>query len=662
MKTSSREVVFRLLGHRRSAALSPHWLIAEPPIARPWSQDVIYFALTDRFYDGDPTNDVPAGSDPSLFDRTQTNIDRYHGGDFRGLELALSTGYFNDLGVTALWITPPVRNVWYSAFDGNDAPKTGYHGYWAQDFLDIDPHLVSRRSLDDKRAYPDSRDGRMQHYKDLVTLAHSRGIKVIQDIVCNHAGPVFYYDANDNGKFDRDQKDEWIQPFRHDGPYTDARWAETPAWDQHRAAPAGPVMVLGKEVKTTGAIGDLESYGRRGMSPGSLGKSDGEEIECDFFGLRDFWTAPASPHFDALVNDFVEIYAFYVEEIGVDGFRIDTVKHVHHAFWDAFTERLRKRLGPERAKNLILFGEVYDGSPVKTGEYTYRLGWPTDRGPCLDAVLDFPFCFAVRSYLRNPDKPFGTTRDLENAFLSLLPTPRAKQQRPDYNPTPGSDGLNSEQKIVNFIENHDGLNRFRVQGVSERRNLLANALMLLSPGTPCLYYGTEAGLEDPQGKIGTDTETGRLTFVHAGDGKKLEVVEKQASFQGIVALCALRRTLPALTQGNTNRLSVDNDAASTDDGWFAFARGGDAIDPVIVIVNASDQERAIGTPGNGLKLVSAEGKPLLGRGDRLERLPVSGLDVVGTRFADPAVQWREDVPQIAVRVGPESINLYRCVR
>jgi len=98
-----------------------------------------------------------------------------------------------------------VRNVWHASYDLHDAPKTGYHGYWAQNFLDIDPHLVSAHSLDGRHEYPDTREGRMQHYKDLVELAHSKGIKIVQDIVCNHAGPVFYYDANDNGSFDRKQ-------------------------------------------------------------------------------------------------------------------------------------------------------------------------------------------------------------------------------------------------------------------------------------------------------------------------------------------------------------------------------------------------------------------------------------------------------------------------
>lgn len=80
----------------------------------------------------------------------------------RWLELAIQSGYFKDLGVTALWITPPVRNVWKS---GQGPGATGYHGYWPQDFLDIDPHLTSATSLKGE-PYPDSAEGRMQHYRD----------------------------------------------------------------------------------------------------------------------------------------------------------------------------------------------------------------------------------------------------------------------------------------------------------------------------------------------------------------------------------------------------------------------------------------------------------------------------------------------------------------
>ena len=173
--------------------------------ARPWSEDVIYFVMADRFRDADTSNNIPKDSDQKLYDPTQENINLYHGGDLRGLEKAIKTGYFNDLGVTALWLTPVLKNVWRSGYDLGGW-KSGYHGYWTQDWLDIDPHLVSRESLDGK-PYSDDANGRMEHYRDFVKLAHSKGIKVIQDVVLNHAGPVFYYDADNDGVFDEGEKD-----------------------------------------------------------------------------------------------------------------------------------------------------------------------------------------------------------------------------------------------------------------------------------------------------------------------------------------------------------------------------------------------------------------------------------------------------------------------
>lgn len=331
----------------------------------------------------------------------------------------------------------------------------------------------------------------MQHYKDFVALAHGKGMKVIQDVVCNHAGPVFFYDANGNGKFDDGVRAEWIQPFKADGFYDNAMWANHPAWNQVRTEPGGPQTILGHAVKTTGALAQLDAYGRKGFSDDSLGKSDGSERKCDFFALRDFWTAPGSPVFERIVDEFVEIYAFYIEEIGIDGLRIDTVKHVDHEFWDAFTERLRQRVGPERAKRLLLFGEVYDGNATKLGDYTYRTDFPARRDPCLDSLLNFTFCFAAREFLRSTPGQTGDPHPLERALKALA----AKQgDRENYNVTPGADGLRAREKLVNFVENHDGLNRFRVAGISERRNLLAQALTLTVQGIPCLYSGTESAL------------------------------------------------------------------------------------------------------------------------------------------------------------------------
>ena len=543
---------------RVTILISLIFAIVSSAVARPWSDDVMYFVMTDRFLDGDPANDSPPGCDAALYDPHQSDISRYMGGDLRGLEKAIDSGYFNDLGVTALWLTPVVKNVWRSGYDLGGW-KTGYHGYWAQDWLDIDPHLTSRVSLTGK-PYSDDAEGRMEHYRDFVKLAHSKGIKVIQDVVLNHAGPVFYYDANGDGVFDVSKKDEWVQPFMHDGFHANAKWADVPKWNAERTQPDGPRELLGKTIATKGVLSRLDSYGRKGFSNDSLGKTDGEEVMCDFFSLRDFWTAPDGAHFDELVDEFVEIYAFYLTTVGVDGLRIDTVKHVHHQFWDAFTKRLRTRLGSAAADKL-LFGEIYDADPAVLGRYTWRSDWPAIKEPELDAVLDFNTCFSARTYLRQAGKHFGTAADLEKSLATRTAINPSKG-RPFYNPNPGADGLNSQQKIVTFIENHDGLNRFRVEGITARRNRLAQGLVMTLPGIPCLYYGTESAMLDKGGRINEDGETGRMMLFPRRDGPTMADVKVSASFSEIRALAILRERLPVLRTGSMIPLWVDNDSGS----------------------------------------------------------------------------------------------------
>ena len=566
--------------------------------ARPWSDDVMYFAMTDRFSDGDLSNNTPVGCDPALFDPKQEDIARYQGGDLRGLENALQANYFNDLGVTALWLTPVVRNVWRSGYDLGGW-KSGYHGYWTQDWLDIDPHLVSKKSLKGE-AYPDSVEGRMEHYRDFVKLAHAKGIKVIQDVVINHAGPVFYYDADGDGVFDYSEKEEWIQPFKRDGFHDNAKWINIPKWNALRTQPDGKRKLLGVEVATQGTLSQLDSFGRKGFSDDSLGKSDGEEVTCDFFSLRDYWTDPKGEHFDALVNEFVEIYHFYLTTLGVDGLRLDTVKHVHAEFWDAFTERLRKRLGPAAAEKLI-FGEIYDGDPARLGKYTWRTDWREKPEPALDSVLDFNFCFSAREYLRKPGSDFGSPALLEKSLATRKAAD--SEQRPFYNPNPGPDGLNSQQKMITFIENHDGLNRFRVAGVTEERNRLAQGLLMTLPGIPCLYYGTEISLLDKNGKIGEDGETGRLMYFRHRNGPSMKEVKSSATFREISQLAALRAKLPVLRTGDLIPLWVDSAASPDDDGVFAFARATeDGESFAVVVINASAEERVTSSGDHQMQL------------------------------------------------------------
>lgn len=566
-------------------------VLATAASARPWTDEVIYFVMTDRFHDGDPANNTPAGCDPALDDPQQDDINRYHGGDLRGLELALQAGYFNELGVTALWITPPVRNVWRSGYDLGGW-KSGYHGYWAQDFLDIDPHLTSAVSLSGE-AYPEGREGRMRHYRDFVALAREKGIRIIQDAVLNHAGPVFFYDADGDGSFDVEKEAEWVQPFQRDGYYDHATWGDVPKWSLERTEPHGPLTLLGRELRTTGVLGEIDAYGRKGFSWDSLGKRDGEEVMADFFSLRDFWTAPDGRHFDRLVDEFVEIYAFYLGDLGVDGLRLDTVKHVHHEFWDAFTRRLRERLG-DKAAEKILFGEVYDGDPAKLGQYTWRSDAADDAAPCLDSVLAFQLCFAMRDYLRRPGGEFGTAHQAEAALKTLFEG-RFDDGRYYFNRTSGPDGLNSLEKSITFIENHDGINRFRVRGVTERRHQLAQALVMTLPGIPCLYYGAEVALHDEKSDIGQDSETGRLTLWKREAAPRMSALRENASFQAIQRLAKARRSVPALREGGFKALWCDSGETAEDDGLFVFGRPmKDPTQSVIVVCNLSQQESTTG--------------------------------------------------------------------
>ena len=168
--------------------------------------------------------------------------------------------------------------------------------------------------------------------------------------------------------------------------------------------------------------------------------------------------------------------------------------------------------------------------------------------------------------------------------------------------------------MITFIENHDGLNRFRVSGVTERRNRLAQGLVMTLPGIPCLYYGTEHALLDDGGKVGEDGETGRQMLYPRRDGPASAEVRNSRAFKEISALAALRERLPVLRSGAVVPLWVDNGSGSEDDGVFAFGRASeDGEQLAVVVINASDESRLTGVADFSMRLPSwlkTEGKVL----------------------------------------------------
>ncbi len=129
-----------------------------------WDEAIIYFLLTDRFNDGDSSNNNPNGENYDT-----AHPESYHGGDFQGIIDQLD--YLDELGINTIWITPIVDNVNHNHRHGKEGSQYGYHGYWAKDFTKIDEHL-----------------GDLNTFKNLIDEAHERGIKLMVDVVINHTG------------------------------------------------------------------------------------------------------------------------------------------------------------------------------------------------------------------------------------------------------------------------------------------------------------------------------------------------------------------------------------------------------------------------------------------------------------------------------------------
>ncbi|MER6477921.1 alpha-amylase family glycosyl hydrolase, partial [Streptomyces filamentosus] len=327
--------------------------LAAEPARHDLTREQFYFVLPDRFANGDTANDkggLTGSRTATGFDPTDKGF--YQGGDLKGLTQRLD--YIKGLGTTAIWMAPIFKNKPVQG-EGKDA-SAGYHGYWITDFTQVDPHFGTNDDL-----------------RKLIKAAHAKGMKVFFDVITNHTADTVDYAEKKYG-------------YRPKGayPYLDK---DGRPFDDRTAvgkvdADSFPYTPVEKEnTKVPAWLNDPTMYHNRGDSTWQ-----GENAEYgDFVGLDDLWTERPE-----VVEGMKRIYETWVRDFDIDGFRVDTVKHVNLDFWTQWATALDAYAKKQGREDFFMFGEVYSADTAVTGPYVTR--------GRLDATLDFPFQDAARAF------------------------------------------------------------------------------------------------------------------------------------------------------------------------------------------------------------------------------------------------------------------------
>jgi len=511
---------------------------------RPPQDEVIYFLLPDRFANGDAANDHGGYAPQRLvsgFDPTDTDF--YHGGDLAGVIQRLD--YIQGLGATAVWLAPIFKNKPVQTH--GDYTGAAHHGYWITDFTTVDPHFGDEATM-----------------RALVDAAHARGMKVYLDIVANHTADVIRYREC--------PQNDCAYRSRADYPYTRKGGVDGAAINEDfdgrdfsrltRTDYAySPYVPAGEEnAKVPAWLNDPIRYHNRGESTFS-GESS---LDGDFAGLDDLLTEDP-----VVVQGMIDIFGGWIDRYGIDGYRIDTARHVNPAFWQAFIPAMKASAAAKGIPNFHIFGEVYDPDPAVTARFTRVDGYP--------AVLDFPF------QKRATDVAAGKVGT--DALAKLFDAD-----------TIYADGAETAAILPTFLGNHDmGRIGFFVKQANPQaddaellaRIKLAHALMMFSRGVPTLYYGDEQGFAGAggYGNSRQDMWPSR-TPVYADEtpvgGRQPAYSTEAPLYKAIAEMARLRAAEPALRRG---RQVVR--AYGDKPGLFAFSRLTDDGGEVLVLFNSS---------------------------------------------------------------------------
>jgi len=526
------------------------------------SEEIIYFVLPDRFENGDPSND----RGDFTGDRMATGYDPtargfFHGGDLAGLTQRLD--YLEGLGVTAIWFAPIFQNKPVQGPPGDES--AGYHGYWVTDFTRPDGHFGTR-----------------EEFSAFVDAAHARGMKVYMDIITNHTADVIRYAEGDESNYAYRSLGDFPYSTRSgvDGEAINPGFmGHEDSSEENFALLVDPdyaytpvVPEAERDVKVPAWLNDPIYYHNRGDTTFT-----GESSRFgDFVGLDDLFTE--HPRVRA---GMIEIFCDWITETRVDGFRIDTARHVDPGFWREFVPAIESCSEAAGIPNFHMFGEVYGESPNSgyIAQYTQRDELP--------AVLDFAFQAAMREILGRGQGTHVLSEMFDGDVLY-------------------AGGEETALTLPTFLGNHD-MGRFStlirddMPDISQdellARVMLGHAMMLSLRGSPTIYYGDEQGFvgdgNDQMARedmfpsrtaeyndnilLGTDATTADSNFDTAHPLYRL-----------IAEFSALRRAHPALSRGRQQVRHYEQEP-----GIFAAAR----FDPddgseYLAVFNTTRQERS----------------------------------------------------------------------
>jgi alpha-amylase len=592
--------------------------------------------MPDRFANGDSSNDRGGLSGPrevTGFDPTRKGW--YHGGDLKGLISKLD--YIKGLGTTAIWLTPSFKNKPVQGL-GTPYPSAGYHGYWITDFTRIDPHLGTNQDL-----------------RELIAGAHSRGMKVFFDIITNHTADVIDY---------AEKRYDYVS--KKDSPYRDASGnvfddrafagKDTfPVLDPNVSFPYHPVLAAGDEhVKVPDWLNDVTLYHNRGNSTFS-GESS---TYGDFAGLDDLFTENVK-----VVRGMEQIYDAWIRNFDVDGFRIDTMKHVNLEFWQQFLPHILATARSVGKTQFFAFGENFD---LASNPFISRFS-TAGRS---QAVLDFPFQQQAREFAAS-----HPTDQLRELFA-----------QDDW----FTDADSNAYQLPTFLGNHDmghiGMflrddNNGAPESELLKRDVLAHELMYFSRGNPVVYFGDEQGFtgagndqaarqdmfasqDSEYNNIdddGIDPNNGQ----NLNDGGKNDNIGSDVTpaadnfdpshplYRTIAALAQLRHVNPALADG-----AQQTRYSSPAPGIFAFSRtdARDQIEYVVALNNATtDWTATIPTYSRLMPFFRLWGdgpQRLKTARDKTLEVTVPALSAVVYRAAH-RLERSQAAPAIALRVDPQ---------